>query len=216
MSRGGTRRWEPVYAAGIRAMDAWVSARYDLRVSGLGHVPGAGPFILAPNHVSHEDPVVMGAVAHRAGRRVRAVAVADIFEWFLVGTVLRAARQIPLDRERARDGLVAARRALADGEGLLLYPEGSIVGRGEAGAAHSGVGRLALEGGVPVVPVTSWGLRGERGAWLRARAGVAVGPPVDLSPWAGERGRAVAREASEAILRAIRGQLPLARELAIR
>lgn len=215
MSRGGTaRRWEPVYAASVRAMDAWVRARYDLRVRGLGHVPGAGPFILAPNHVSHEDPVVMGALAHRAGRRVRAVAIAEIFDWPVVGRILRATGQIPLDRERSREGLVAARRALAAGEGLLLYPEGTIVGPEESGAARSGVGRLALDARVPVLPVASWGLAGDRRPLLRSPAGVVMGSPLDLRTWAGLRGRTAAREAAAEILDAIRGQLPLAQELA--
>jgi 1-acyl-sn-glycerol-3-phosphate acyltransferase len=216
MSRGGSHRYEPVYALGIRAMDAWVRGRYDLRVHGLWHVPGAGPFILAPNHVSHEDPVVMGAIAHRAGRRVRAVAIAEVFDLPVLGRILHAARQIPLDRERSRAGLVAARRALREGEGLLLYPEGTIVASGKVAEARSGVGRLALDAGVPVVPVTSWGLRGDRCRLFRAPAGVVVGPPVDLSRWAGLRGRRAAREAASAILGAIHGQLPRARELALR
>lgn len=216
MSRGGARRWEPLYAVAIRAMDAWVRLRWDVRAVGLGNVPGSGPFILAPNHVSHEDPVVIGALAHRAGRRVRAVAIADVFDLFVVGRVLHAAGQIPLDRERVRDGLVAARRALRDGEGLMLYPEGTIVRPGQQQRARSGVGRLALDAGVPVVPVTSWGLAGPRPRKLRSPAGVVFGPPVDMSPWSGRRGRDNSRQAADAILEAIRAQLPMARELAVR
>lgn len=197
-------------------MDAWVRLRWDVRVVGLGNVPGSGPFILAPNHVSHEDPVVIGALAHRAGRRVRAVAINDVFDLFFVGWVLRAAGQIPLDRERSRDGLVAARDALRDGEGLMLYPEGTIVRPGQAQQARAGIGRLALHGDVPVVPVTSWGLAGPRARKLGAPAGVVFGPPVDLSAWRGRRGRDAAREAADAILDTIRAQLPLARELAVR
>lgn len=197
-------------------MDAWVRARFDLRVEGLGHIPGAGPLILAPNHVSHEDPVVMGAIAHRAGRRLRAMAIAGIFEWPVVGWILRTTRQIPLDREHAREGLAAARRALAGGEGLLLYPEGTIVGPEQAGSAvaRAGVGRLALEMSVPVVPVTSWGLGSGRPQRLRAPAGVVIGPPIDLSPWAGARGRAASRQAAAAILERIRAQEAMARALA--
>ena len=196
-------------------MDAWVRVRFDLRVTGLGHVPGAGPFLFAPNHVSHEDPVVMGAVAHRAGRRLRAVATAEVFDLPVVGRILHAAKQIPLDRVHSREGLVAAQRALRAGEGLLLYPEGGIA-TGDAAMARSGVGRLALDGNVPVIPVSSWGLSPNHGRRVRAPAGVVVGGPVDLSRWVGVKGRTGAREASVAILDAIRTQIPIARDLASR
>ncbi|MFO8076137.1 MAG: lysophospholipid acyltransferase family protein [Actinomycetota bacterium] len=208
------RRHEPLYDLTVGAMSAWVAVRFRLQVSGIGHVPGAGPVIFAPNHVSNEDPVVIGAVARRARRRLRAVALEGLFTRPLLGSVLRATRQIPIDRERARPALEAARSALAAGEALLLYPEGTVA-RGRPTRARAGVGILALETGAPVVPVTSAGVepRGQGSRWRRP-AGVVVGPPVDLSPWAGDRGRSAAREVAEAVHEAIRAQLPAARGLA--
>lgn len=214
MRGDGSGGWEPVYALSVRAMHLWVRARFDLAVAGLGNIPVTGPFILAPNHVSHEDPLVMGVIAYWARRRLRAVAIAEIFSWPVVGRILRLTRQIPLDRSRAGEAFAAARRALALGEGLLLYPEGTIVAADRQAEARSGVGRLALGAGVPVVPVASWGLQPGRGWRLRAPAGVVIGPPVDLGPWAGASGRAAARAAADAVLDAIRAQLPQARELA--
>lgn len=196
-------------------MDLWVRGRFDLRVVGLGHIPGAGPMILAPNHVSYEDPVVMGVLAHRAGRRLRAVAVTGVFDRFFIGWVLRRTHQIPINRGRSRSAIVAARRALRAGEALLLYPEGTI-GRGrEPIDAQAGVGLLALEAGVPVIPVATAGLepRGRRPA-LRRRAGVVIGPPVDLSAIRELRGRHAARRAAATVLDAIRALLPAAREAA--
>ncbi len=208
------RRHEPFYDLAVGAMSVWVALRFRLRVSGIGHIPGAGPVILAPNHVSNEDPVVLGAVARRARRRLRAVAIEGLFTRPVLGSILRATRQIPIDRERARPALEAARAALTAGEALLLYPEGAVA-RGQPTRARAGVGILALETGAPIVPVTSAGVepRGEGARWRRP-ASVVVGPPVDLSPWRDDRRRSAAREIAEAVHEAIRAQLPSARALA--
>ena len=196
-------------------MDLWVRARFELRVEGLHHMPGAGPMLLTPNHVSHADPVVMGALAHRAGRRLRAVAIASLFDMFFVGWVLRKAHQIPIQRERSRSAITTARTALRAGEAVLAYPEGAIGRGGEVLDARAGVGLLALEGGVPVIPVTSAGLEPRQGRSLaRQRAGVVVGPPVDLSTVRSQRGRHAARRAAGVVLEAVRSQLPAARALA--
>ena len=212
---GGPRRVEPVFAASIRAMDLWVRARFDIRVEGLWHIPGAGPVLLAPNHVSYADPVVMGALAHRAGRRLRAVAIASVFEVFFVGWVLRRSHQIPIDRNHSRPALETARNALRGGEAVLLYPEGSIVRGGERLDARAGVGLLALDSRVPVIPVASAGLEPlQRRSIARRRAGVVIGPPVDLSAVRQERGRHAARRAATVVLDTVRSQLPAARDLA--
>lgn len=223
---------EPLYAAGIRVLDAWVRTRYRLAVRGLGHLPPTGAALLAANHVSFEDPVVLGVAAHRAGRKMRAVAVAGAFAHPFAGWALRRGHQIPLHRGHGDDALASARAALEAGEVVLIYPEGTIPPPGERVRARRGIGRLALATGAPIVPAASWGLgragEGQRRRQVRAPAGLVVGPPIapgrvlphgDARPKGRLRSSepepadAAQRLADEA-LRVIRRQLPAARRLA--
>lgn len=191
-------------------MAGWVACRYDLRVVGLGYIPRTGPVILAPNHVSLEDPVVLGVLARRAGRRARAVAIQSLFARPVLGRILRATRQIPIDRDRSRPALHSAAAALKAGEAVLLYPEGQVA-RGQPSQPRVGVAILALTTGAPVVPITSVGLEARQpGDPWRRRAAVVVGPPVDLARWRANPGRGAAREAAAAVYGAIVAQRPAA------
>lgn len=208
---------EPVYAVGIRVLDGWVRARFRLRVHGLGHVPPSGPALIAPNHVSYEDPLAVFVAAHRAGRRVRAVAVGEAFERPVVGWVLRQGRQIPLHPGRGDETLAAAHAALAAGELVLLYPEGTIPGPGQRVTARRGLGWLAIVARAPIIPVTSWGLArhgsGRRVRGVRSPVGLVIGPPLVPHPSRGY-GDVSPRALAEHALARVRRQLPAARRLA--
>ncbi|MFG1603528.1 lysophospholipid acyltransferase family protein [Actinoplanes sp. NPDC049265] len=130
-----------------------------LRVS--GRVPGGGPVILAVNHVSPVDPVVMMAACARVGVVPRFMATGGVFRAPVLGSVMRACGQIRVDRRTARvaEALPAAVAALREGSAVLVYPEGRIgldpwmwPERGKTGAA-----RMAALSGAPVVPVAQWG-----------------------------------------------------------
>ncbi|MFK3979900.1 lysophospholipid acyltransferase family protein [Micromonospora sp. NPDC050397] len=120
-----------------------------------------GPLILAANHISPFDPVVLVAACQVRGIAPRIMATGGLFRAPLVGTVMRASGHIRVDR-RASDvarSLRTAVDAVADGSVVLLYPEGRIgldpgmwPERGKTGAA-----RLALASGAVVVPVAQWG-----------------------------------------------------------
>lgn len=193
-----------VWWVGIRALDAYVRLAVRLSVTGLDNLPTRGPAIVVANHVSYLDPVVLLVLAHRRGRQLRALAVREAFARPVVGWFMRIGRQIPvgagLDRMVALRG---AKEALARGDLVLVYPEGTITGARPV-AAKGGAGLLALTLGVPVIPIFTRGLeRAGRRRWRR-RAQAVIGRPVDLTAVHGARGRPRYEAASERMLAAIR------------
>ncbi len=128
------------------------------RVEGLHHVPATGGVLLASNHLSFIDSVVIPVVVPR---RVAFLAKSDYF----TGTGLRGAAQrawfeglgmLPVDRDDPRAALGSldtALEVLARGDAFGLYPEGSRSRDGRLYRGRTGVAHLALTAGVPVVPV---------------------------------------------------------------
>ncbi len=128
-----------------------------IRVAARGreNIPASGPFILAPNHTSHLDaPSILTAVGGK--RRVWTAAAEDYFfntglKRFVFGTLFDT---IAFDRQE--DGIVGLRRctdALARGDGLLIFPEGTRSPSGAMQPFKIGVAVLAVEQGVPIIPV---------------------------------------------------------------
>ncbi len=197
-----------VWWVAIRVLDLGVRLFGPVHVAGGEHLPGRGGALLAANHVSAVDPVVLLVVAHRHGRKVRFLGVREVVEHPLVGWLVRAGRHIPVVQGApSRAPLQAAERALRAGELVLVYPEGTIPGEGAAVAAKGGIGLLALRAGVPVVPLRSRGLERARvrrwRPWRRLRASVTVGPPVELPDVQGLRGGARYQTVGEAVLAAV-------------
>ena len=133
-----------------------------LRVTGTVPAPlRNGPLILAANHVSPIDPIVMTAACHKAGIAPRILATGGLFDAPIAGAAMRAAGHIRVDRNTAHvaDALPAAAEALRGGAMVLVYPEGRIgldpwmwPERGKTGVA-----RMAALAGAPVLPVAQWG-----------------------------------------------------------
>ncbi len=179
-------------------------------------LPATGAFILAPNHHSNIDPIVIGAAVWRLGRAPRFLAKSSLFRVPVVGGLLRSTGQIPVERGGMQRGAIpldAAKRLVGEGQGVIVYPEGSLTRdpnlwpmRGKTGAA-----RLALELGIPVVPVAHWGTQDLMPIYSkkihlapRAHIEIAIGDPVDLAPWAGRATDPVAlQEATARIMAAI-------------
>lgn len=139
----------------------WPWLRFGLRwtIEGTECIPPEGPVILASNHVSYLDPLTLAYVADRRGRRVRYMAKAELFEKRGLGALLRAGGQIPVERgkESVSGALSAAFEALARGECVAVFPEGTISEDLEPMRGKSGTARLAQRSGAPVVPVGLWG-----------------------------------------------------------
>lgn len=170
-------------------------ARY--RIHDGDKLPVRGAFVLAPNHYSEIDPIVIGVVMWKLGRMPRYLAKAGLFKLPVLGWLLRRSGQIPVERTgavRGSDPLVAARRIVDDGLGVIIYPEGSLTRdpdlwpmRGKSGAV-----RMALQAGIPVIPVAHWGTQQLLPRYAkrirmfpRATIDVRFGDEVDLSEFRG-------------------------------
>ena len=163
---------------------------FRVRVTGLEHVPRTGPVILAFNHVSVLDgPVLAIETGRRIRRELRFLVAAEVFGHGLWGWILRRYDQIPVRRGEGDHAAVeAAVETLTRGAVLAMAPEGRVDDQGGAEGLQrikSGVPRIALPTGGPVVPVGIWGTqrRWPRDgiAWgrpNRPRVGIAFGPPL--------------------------------------
>jgi 1-acyl-sn-glycerol-3-phosphate acyltransferase len=182
-------------------------------------VPRHGAFVLAPNHYSEIDPVVMGVAMWKAGRMPRYLAKASLFTIPVVGWLLRRAGQVPVERAgvRGSDPLAAASKIAHDGLAVVVYPEGTLTRdpdlwpmRGKTGAV-----RIALQEGIPIIPAAHWGTQlvmpryAKRiSVFPRKTIHISFGEPVDLSAFAG-RGldSKTLSEATDVVMQAVTGLL---------
>jgi len=211
---GGRRRRDErgaFWIAITRPIEAFMRSvgRYEWRHE--ERVPATGAFILAPNHLSELDPVLLGFLVYRARRIPRFLAKASLFRVPVLGRFLRFTGQIPVERAGSgREPLTAASQLIADGAGVVVYPEGTLTRdpdlwpmRGKPGAV-----RLALATGAPLIPVAHWGIQAVLPRWSkrlrvlppRKRVVVSVGEPFDLGPWEGRTDAASVTAATDALM----------------
>ena len=161
-------------------------------------IPQTGAVIFTPNHFTNIDPVVIGVATWHLGRLPRFMAKASILRVPVLGWLLRKSGQIPVERSgstRSSAALLAAKELVSKGRAVIVYPEGSLTRdpdmwpmRGKSGAV-----RLALELGIPVVPIAHWGTQQVMARYSkkinffpRHTIDVKVGDPVDLSEFQGK------------------------------
>lgn len=200
--------------AGIAVPLMELLARFEVR--DRQKLPAHGACVVAPNHYSEIDPVMTGTVIWNLGRVPRFLAKASLFRVPVVGWFLKRSGQIPVERGgigRGSGPVDSAALVAERGNVVIVYPEGSLTRepdlwpmRGKTGAA-----RLAIEQGIPVIPMAHWGVQQvlpryskKVSLFPRKRVLVAFGDPVDLSDYAG-RGAdpAALAEATERIMAAI-------------
>lgn len=189
------------------------------RWSGLENVPADGPVIFAVNHLSHADPITVSHVLFDLPRYPRFLAKESLFRVKGLGALLRGTGQIPVYRgtKDASASLRAAHEVLAAGGCVVIYPEGTTTSDPQwwPGPAKTGVARLALETGAPVIPLAQWGSQRlydstTHRLHLRWREPVTTlaGPAVDLAEFSGRPlSVEVLRGATAAIMDPIRTQL---------
>jgi 1-acyl-sn-glycerol-3-phosphate acyltransferase len=186
-------------------------ATYDLRVEGLENVPKKGPAIIAANHLSFLDSFFIPLMIKR--RKVTYLAKADYFNSWKTAWFFRMVGQIPIERDdksQAREALDAGVDVLKSGKLLGIYPEGTRSPDGRLYRGRTGVARIALAAGVPVVPC---GLSGteevmpknaKRPHLRHVTIVVRFGKPLDFSASAGkERDRNVLRTVTDEVMNAI-------------
>ncbi len=183
-------------------------------VSGLRHVPRTGPVILAANHLAFVDSFVLPLMVPR---RVHFLGKHEYFTGVgargrAIATLFRSVGAIAVDRSGGRaalDALDTSARVLEEGGAFAIHPEGTRSPDGRLYRGRTGVARLAMRTGAPVVPVAIEGTdrvqpRG-RAVPKPGRIGLRIGAPMDFTGRdAGTpRGRA-AREVTDEIMEAIR------------
>lgn len=156
--RGDLNGW---WYFGLIVVGFFARLVFRIRVAGAEQTPPAGPGIVAGNHVSALDGIVLSlTTAEHARRMTRFLVAAEFFEKKKVAWALRLYRQIPLSRGRADAGaLDEAVATIRSGAVAGIFPEGKVNPDPDGGLQRGrrGVGRIALATGAPVVPVGIWG-----------------------------------------------------------
>jgi len=176
-------------------------------VRGREHIPREGGLLIASNHISFWDPPMVGSALPR---EVHFLAKEELFRTPGLGWLIRSLNSIPIRRGVADlSGLARALEVLRQGEALLLFPEGSRMRDGELHPPRPGVGMMAVQADVPIVPCYISGSNRPSRWWRR---GVKVrlwfgrprhwkdliDPETDLTP-----GRMLYQKVGEGVMREI-------------
>jgi long-chain acyl-CoA synthetase len=163
-----------------------------LEVRGLENLPGRGPYLICPNHLSYMDPlVVMSVLPYRIFKKVFFVGASEYFTSWPMRLLARLANIVPVDPDAH---LLRAMRVgaygLRQGRILCLFPEGARSFDGELKEFKKGAAILSREVGVPIVPA---GLQGTYQVWPRDswrirpfKVKVSFGSPLEASDGSGE------------------------------
>ncbi|MEQ6898648.1 lysophospholipid acyltransferase family protein [Microbacterium sp. KR10-403] len=164
-----------------------------IEIKGAEKLPQTGAYVLAANHHSEIDPLIVAVAVWRLGRAPRFMAKESLFHVPVLGWALRKTGMVPVARTAssaaARETLKTSRDLVRHGRGVIVYPEGTLTRdpdlwpmRGKSGAV-----RLAAAGDLPVIPMAQWGAQqllpryGKLRLWPpRRRMSVMIGDPIDL------------------------------------
>jgi 1-acyl-sn-glycerol-3-phosphate acyltransferase len=154
----------------------------------LAAIPREGAVILAANHISNADPVLVGAwLTPRLGRRIHWLGKKEMFDWPIVGWMARNGGVVPVDRAAADvDAFRMATRVLEAGEVLMVFPEGTRSPTAELQPPKDGLAMLALRTGATILPI---GVSNTDRVWPKGRliprlgghATVRVGTPFRIA-----------------------------------
>jgi 1-acyl-sn-glycerol-3-phosphate acyltransferase len=189
-----------------------------IRIEGaIDRIPRDGPLIIAANHASNFDPVVLGSwLTPRLGRRLHWLGKRELFDWPIVGWLARNGGVHPVDRGAADiDAFRLAKRILDEDQVLFVFPEGTRSPDGALQEARDGVALLALRTGATIVPI---GIGGSNQVWPKGQrfphpgghVTVRVGEPFRIEEElpAGTDRRSAKTLATDLIMRRIASLLP--------
>ncbi len=150
---------DPVYQPVIRiALGVLRTLDVRIDVRGQEHIPADGGAVVTINHISYLDFVLAGVPFWYAHRRlVRFMAKEAVFRHRFAGPLMRSMKHIPVDRTAGASSYRHAVDALRSGELVGVFPESTISPDFNLAAFKSGAARMAVEAGVPVVPIVIWG-----------------------------------------------------------
>jgi len=159
---------------------------YRFRSRGIEYIPRKGGFVLASNHASYYDPVLLAAA--NTVRQVHFMAKEELFKVPIFGRLILSLGALPIKRGGADRNLFRTFGELLKSRdiALVVFPEGTRTHDGKLGPAKRGVGALCLAAGVPVVPTF---IRGSFAVWprfrrfpsLKGEIEVRFGPPIQWS-----------------------------------
>lgn len=162
---------------------------------GMENIPKQGGVIIVANHVTVIDPLTLAHAMNNGANRVPCyLAKAELFNVPVIGWLLRKSGQIPVYRRsrEAANSLRDAEAAVAAGELVIVYPEGTCTRdpQGWPMVSKTGVARLALATGAPVIPLAHWGAHRilayhskRPHLFPRKLVQALAGPPLDLSKY---------------------------------
>ncbi len=124
---------------------------FKIKIRGKGNIPSKGPAVLASNHLSYLDPIVLGLTTPR---RMNFIAKEELFGNSLFRALITQLGAFPLKRERFdRARYKRALTVLREGGILTLFPEGTRAQHGKLGSLRRGAVRIALRADVPLIPI---------------------------------------------------------------
>lgn len=177
----------PLYKWSWLFLNFLLKVLFGFRVKGREMVPGDGAVIVASNHISLVDPPVVGAAIPR---ETYFLAKKELFSNRFLAGIIKAYNTVPVNRGRAdRGALRRIAELLREGQVVLLFPEGTRGTGNSLLKGKPGVGKLAVEAQVSIVPVYISASNRLRQTLLRKRRlTVRFGSPVPQS-WIGTLGR---------------------------
>lgn len=152
---------ESTYLLAKAILKPWLATWFRWHIEGIENIPRSGGAILAINHIAYLDPLAAAYVVDRAKRVPRFLAKHELFEDKRIAWILSGAGQIPVKRGTADAPMALGNAvdALEGGELVVIFPEGTITRDPDLNPMEgkTGLARLALETGTPVIPAAVWG-----------------------------------------------------------
>ncbi len=170
------------------ALGLFRSMSWDIRVSGMEHLPLDGPAVIATNHVGYLDFTFIGYAARQRKRLVRFMAKQEVFHHPIAGPLMRGMKHIPADRfGDAGAAVTRAIETVKEGEVVGMFPEGTISRSFIPRTGKTGATRIAIAADAPLIPGAVWGsqriLTKGRPKNFERKVAITVdlGPPIDYS-----------------------------------
>lgn len=196
---------EIVYPPVVATAKLWFRL-LDLRfpIDGAQHIPRAGGAVLASNHVSYLDFIFCGFAAQPSHRLVRFMAKDAVFRHRVSGPLMRGMHHIAVNREAGAASYQAAVESVAAGEIVGVFPEATISRSFQIKECKSGAARMAIDAGVPLIPMVTWG--GQR-LWTKGRPRTLTRRHTTIMLYVGEPLRPGPQEPVEAVMAALTDRL---------